>query len=124
MNKLLQIINEEITKFEIERMPIKNTELSLRTKNILSNNGIEIVADITAYPEKMLRKINGMGVISLMEIKEFLEKYGLSLVPPMKDDTPVRTRKGTDFVPSLLNKLDREGRTVAYLAKTEKQTDN
>jgi DNA-directed RNA polymerase subunit alpha len=67
-------VDEDFLKTRIE-----NLDLSARTLNALSNANIRTVGGLARKKEKDILEIEGMGAKGLSEIKEVLEKYGITL---------------------------------------------
>ena len=62
---------------------LKEWPLSIRTRNCLSNKGIEFVGDLISYSKKELLNMKNFGRKSFNEIEPFLEKNSLSLGTPL-----------------------------------------
>ena len=60
-------------------MPVANFELSVRSRNCLTNMGIETIGDLTRTSEAELLSSKNFGETSLVEIREMLQQKGLSL---------------------------------------------
>jgi len=60
-------------------MRIEETDLTVRTKNCLSAEGIQTIGELIKRTDTELYKITNLGRKSLVEIKLFLQKLGLSL---------------------------------------------
>jgi DNA-directed RNA polymerase alpha subunit len=68
--------------FEINdllKTPIYKLEISVRTYNCFKNYEIRTLEDLIQYTEKDLMKIRNFGKKGVIEIKNLLEEYGLSL---------------------------------------------
>ena len=59
--------------------PIRDLELSIRSENCLLRAGIRTIGDLIQYSRDDLLKIRNLGKISLKEIEEKLQAFGLSL---------------------------------------------
>jgi DNA-directed RNA polymerase subunit alpha len=59
--------------------PIKDLELSIRSENCLLRGGVQTIGDLVSRGRTELLKIRNLGKISLREIEEKLEKFGLTL---------------------------------------------
>lgn len=59
---------------------VRDLELSIRSENCLLRGGIHTIGDLVARSKEDLLKIRNLGKISLREIEEKMEKYGISLV--------------------------------------------
>lgn len=59
--------------------PIKDLELSIRSENCLLRGGVQTIGDLVTRGRTELLKIRNLGKISLREIEEKLEKFGLGL---------------------------------------------
>ena len=68
---------DEATEFLKTR--IESLDLSSRTTNALSNANIRTVGGLARKKEQDLLKTEGLGAKGIQEIKEALEKHGLSL---------------------------------------------
>jgi len=64
---------------KILRTPINDFELSVRSRNCLSNMGIRSLGDLVNKSEAELLSFKNFGETSLMEIKEILRNKGLRL---------------------------------------------
>ncbi len=64
---------------KILRTPINDFELSVRSRNCLSNMGIRSLGDLVNKTEAELLSFKNFGETSLMEIKEILRNKGLRL---------------------------------------------
>ncbi|MCB9888883.1 MAG: tetratricopeptide repeat protein [Planctomycetes bacterium] len=64
---------------KILRTPINDFELSVRSRNCLSNMGIRTLGDLVNKTEAELLSFKNFGETSLMEIKEILRNKGLRL---------------------------------------------
>jgi DNA-directed RNA polymerase alpha subunit len=58
---------------------INELELDVRPFNLLFRNGCRTVKDVCAYTEWQLLQIEGLGLVSLNNIKDALAKAGFSL---------------------------------------------
>ena len=66
----------------LKEMPyalIDDTELSIRTRNILRRAGIKTIGSLMQKTKRNLLTLNRMGSKSFKEIEDFLTEYGLSL---------------------------------------------
>ena len=61
-----------------KEMSIEDLELSVRSYNCLKRNGISTVQELTQKTEDDMMKIRNLGKKSLKEVKEVLQKFGLS----------------------------------------------
>ena len=82
--------------------PVRDLELSVRSENCLLRGGVHVIGDLVGRAREDLLKIRNLGKISLREIEEKLEKFGLSLggeplselgdteddLPEMKEEEP------------------------------------
>ena len=59
--------------------PVRDLELSVRSENCLLRGGVHVIGDLVGRAREDLLKIRNLGKISLKEIEEKLEKFGLSL---------------------------------------------
>lgn len=66
--------SEEITKMKVE-----DINLSTRTVNALTENGIKTIGGLVKKTESGLKELEGMGDAGIKEIKKVLTKLGLSL---------------------------------------------
>jgi DNA-directed RNA polymerase subunit alpha len=67
---------------EIEKLlatPVEELELSVRSSNCLKNANIKSIGDLTRRSEDEIAKTRNFGKKSLMEIKEKLKEWNLSL---------------------------------------------
>lgn len=67
---------------EIEKLlstPVEELELSVRSSNCLKNANIKTIGDLTRKSEDEIAKTRNFGKKSLMEIKEKLKEWNLSL---------------------------------------------
>ncbi len=64
---------------KILRTPINDFELSVRSRNCLSNMGVRTLGDLVNKTEAELLSFKNFGETSLMEIKEILRNKGLRL---------------------------------------------
>jgi DNA-directed RNA polymerase subunit alpha len=62
--------------------PIRDLELSIRSENCLLRAGVRTIGDLVQYTRDDLLKIRNLGKISLKEIEEKLDIFGLSLSAP------------------------------------------
>lgn len=67
-------VSEDITKIKIE-----DINLSTRTVNALTENGIKTIGGLVKKTESALKELEGMGDAGIKEIKKVLTKLGLSL---------------------------------------------
>ncbi len=72
-------ITQTDTDNNILARKIHETELTTRTKNALMRSGLMVVRDITQMTEEQLGYIRNAGKKVQNEVKEFLNKYGLTL---------------------------------------------
>jgi len=59
--------------------PVEELELSVRSSNCLKNANIKTIGDLTRRTEEDIAKTRNFGKKSLMEIKEKLKEWNLSL---------------------------------------------
>ncbi len=59
--------------------PVEELELSVRSSNCLKNANIKTIGDLTHKTEEEIAKTRNFGKKSLLEIKEKLSEWGLSL---------------------------------------------
>ena len=64
---------------KILRTPINDFELSVRSRNCLSNMGIRSLGDLVNKSEAELLSFKNFGETSLMEVKQMLAQKGLRL---------------------------------------------
>ena len=69
---------------KILRTPINDFELSVRSRNCLSNMGVRTLGDLVNKTEAELLSFKNFGETSLMEIKEILRNKGLRLGMPSR----------------------------------------
>ena len=62
-------------------MPIEDLGLSVRSLNCLKRAAVKTVGDLVALSEDDVMKLKNFGQKSLVEIREKLEQYELSLIP-------------------------------------------
>ncbi len=79
--KNLQLLfdDEESKEHTLYNTPIEELNLSVRSYNCLKKNGIDTVEQLINQSEKELLKIRNFGHKSMEEVKEKLEKMGISL---------------------------------------------
>src|SRR3989338_1382908 len=70
---------DEIVLYEKLRLPIAELELSVRSSNCFSEEGIKTIADLVKHSEDEMLSLRNFGKKSLTEIKELLASMGLSL---------------------------------------------
>jgi DNA-directed RNA polymerase subunit alpha len=58
---------------------IKDLELSIRSENCLLRGGVQTIGDLMSRSRSELLKIRTLGKISLREIEEKLEPFGLDI---------------------------------------------
>lgn len=71
------------------KRPIKDLELSIRSENCLLRGGIQTIGDLIGKSRAELLKIRNLGKISLREIEEKLDPFGLNIrgeEPEEEDD--------------------------------------
>jgi len=76
--------NEDIDEDEVRLRrlldtPVEELELSVRSSNCLKNANIRSIGDLTARTEEDIAKTRNFGKKSLLEIKEKLKEWNLSL---------------------------------------------
>lgn len=69
----------ESTEEDITKIKIEDTNLSTRTANTLTENGVKTVGGLIKKTESGLKEFEGMGEAGLKEIKKVLTKLGVSL---------------------------------------------
>lgn len=79
---------------DILNTPVDELELSVRSSNCLKNGSIRTIGELIAKSEDELSKVRNFGKKSLLEIKEKLKEWGLSL--GMKDMSVI---KGSARIP-------------------------
>ncbi len=72
-------LSREIRVKAYEHVRIDQLELSVRSDNCLRCMGIETIGALCQYTERQLLEYRNFGRKSLLEIKEILDKFGLSL---------------------------------------------
>jgi DNA-directed RNA polymerase subunit alpha len=80
---------------DILNTPVDELELSVRSSNCLKNGNIRTIGELIAKSEDELSKVRNFGKKSLLEIKEKLKEWGLSL--GMKDMSVI---KGSARIPA------------------------
>jgi len=70
---------EPVTDDGALKRPIKDLELSIRSENCLLRGGIQTIGDLIGRNKAELLKIRNLGKISLREIEEKLDPFGLSI---------------------------------------------
>ena len=60
---------------------LSELDLSIRTKNILKNAGIETLQDLTNYTRSDLIKFRNFGKRSIMELEELMLSNNLNFIP-------------------------------------------
>ncbi len=73
---------EEDAKAELRKLletPVSEVELSVRAANCIANANIKTIADLVQKTEAEMLKYRNFGKKSLNEIKEILDRMGLSL---------------------------------------------
>lgn len=83
--------NDEIEERvrQILNTPVEELELSVRSSNCLKNANIKTIGDLTRKTEEEITKTRNFGKKSLLEIKEKLAEWNLSL--GMTDYAPLRS---------------------------------
>lgn len=71
--------------------PVEELELSVRSSNCLKNANIKTIGDLTRRSEDEIAKTRNFGKKSLLEIKEKLSEWGLSL--GMSDYSVLKTSR-------------------------------
>ena len=74
-----QMQPDEIVLYEKLRLPITELELSVRSSNCFSEEGIKTIADLVKRSEDEMLSLRNFGKKSLTEIKELLAAMGLGL---------------------------------------------
>ena len=60
----------------LDKRPIEDLELSVRSHNALKRAGIDTVGELYwAYKNNILVRVRGLGNRSISEIEEMLQKY-------------------------------------------------
>ncbi len=72
---------------------IKDLELSIRSENCLLRGGVQTIGDLMSRSRAELLKIRNLGKISLREIEEKLEAFGLQI---SEDDRPSEDKSKED----------------------------
>ena len=73
-------VDEEEERIKtILETPVEELELSVRSSNCLKNANIKTIGDLTRRSEDEIAKTRNFGKKSLLEIKEKLSEWGLSL---------------------------------------------
>jgi DNA-directed RNA polymerase subunit alpha len=70
---------DSVEKDELDDIPIRDMNLSVRAVNVLKILGVRTVGELVNMTENDLMKCRCMGKKSLLEIKESLGKMDLSL---------------------------------------------
>jgi DNA-directed RNA polymerase subunit alpha len=74
-----EIDEEEERIKQVLETPVEELELSVRSSNCLKNANIRTIGDLTHRTEDDIAKTRNFGKKSLLEIKEKLKEWGLSL---------------------------------------------
>jgi len=80
--KLKEKASEQVKKekrVDMTKTRVEDLRLSARTISILQSHGIKTVAGLTKKTEEDLRKLEGLGDKSIVEIKRTIGKFGLIL---------------------------------------------
>jgi len=85
---------------DILNTPVDELELSVRSSNCLKNGNIKTIGELIGKTEDELSKVRNFGKKSLLEIKEKLKEWGLSL--GMKDMSVI---KGSARIPAKKEEL-------------------
>ncbi len=80
--------DEGVNLEELLRQPIDHLDLSVRSMNCLKSDNVFYVGDLVMRSEQDMLRTPNFGRKSLTEIKEVLEKMGLSLGMQLKDWPP------------------------------------
>ena len=75
-------MSQEHASFLIANMGFSNGKVGSRIRNVLAREGILHLEQLLALTEHNLRKMEGLGAISLAEIKAKLAKMDLKLKDP------------------------------------------
>ena len=75
--------------------PVEELELSVRSSNCLKNASIRTIGDLTRKSEDEIAKTRNFGKKSLLEIKEKLKEWNLSL--GMTDYSVLKTSRKLDM---------------------------
>ena len=80
-HSLKRRVDEEATRLYQDRLnhSVEELELSIRTANCLSNQGIKTIGDLAKWTEVDLLRTKNFGRKSLMELKQVLEPYNIKL---------------------------------------------
>lgn len=65
--------------------PVRDLELSIRSENSLLRGGIQTIGDLRSKTREDLLKIRNLGKISLKEIEDKMEKYGVTFYSDKSD---------------------------------------
>lgn len=69
---------EEDEDEAVNSRPVRDLELSIRSENSLLRGGIQTIGDLRSKTREDLLKIRNLGKISLKEIEDKMEKYGVA----------------------------------------------
>jgi DNA-directed RNA polymerase alpha subunit len=88
--------------------PVASLELSIRSGGCLRRDNISTLRDLTSRSATDLRRIGGMGLKSLNEIREVLSQYGLALCadPPSPPLPIAEVRRMLAHIQSQLESID------------------
>ena len=95
-NAAKQVSEEENLLRERLNMSVNEIELSVRAANCLNNANITTVGELASKTEQEMLKYRNFGKKSLTEIKEKLEKLGLSLGKNIQEgllDNPIKNNE-------------------------------
>jgi DNA-directed RNA polymerase alpha subunit len=82
MEKYASILREIVLNPGVTQEDISYIGITVRTHNVLKENGFYYVRDLLKATEVDLLKLPGFGHKSLSDIVKNLERYGLSLKKP------------------------------------------
>ncbi|MDQ7823207.1 MAG: DNA-directed RNA polymerase subunit alpha [Candidatus Eremiobacteraeota bacterium] len=80
------VASGSVDQAQILDMPIEELGLSVRSLNCLKRAAVRKVGDLVALSEDDVMKLKNFGQKSLVEIKEKLTQYELSLAPPSREE--------------------------------------
>jgi DNA-directed RNA polymerase alpha subunit len=79
LNDLEYFVIKEKEKRKISRVIIEELDLSVRLKNSLKRADFETLNELTDFTRQQIRKFNGFGWKSIIELEEIMGKYNLFL---------------------------------------------
>jgi DNA-directed RNA polymerase subunit alpha len=71
---------------QVYDIPIEDLGLSVRSLNCLKRASVKVLGDLVNLSEDDVMKLKNFGHKSLVEIREKLEQYDLSLIPSTKEE--------------------------------------